>query len=171
MRCWKLEFVRVEEWLDVRPAKRFLEDPKLAAVVVDSMRHFAGQRYDLLAYVVMPSHIHWLFKPLPEWIKTFEEDERTPRQRITYSLNRFTATKCNKLLNTTGEFWQTESYDHWVRDVEELERIMRYIEENPVKAGLAATPDEWQFSSASLRKVTGTEWGVPLLKARSGLES
>jgi type I restriction enzyme R subunit len=172
VRCWKQGFARLESWLDEQPARRVLESPALAEVVVDSLFHFAGERYDLLAYVVMPSHLHWLFQPLPEWVATLpEEDRRTPRERITYSLNRFTATKCNRILGVKGAFWQTESYDHWVRDVDELERIIRYIEENPVKAGLVQTPDEWRFSSAWGRKVTGTEWGVPLRKAMSGLES
>jgi type I restriction enzyme R subunit len=162
IQCWKQVFVRLEHWLDEQPAIRHLEDPVLTKEVVESMVHFAGERYDLLAYVVMPSHLHWLFRPLDSWVETFAGDPRTPRQRIVYSMNRFTATKCNRLLKRNGRFWQKECYDHWVRDTEELERIIRYIEENPVKAGLVASPEEWRFSSAWLRKQTGTEWGGPL---------
>jgi putative transposase len=162
LRSWKLSFVRVDEWLDRRCANRVLESPELAQLVVDSIRYFAGERYDLFAFVVMPSHFHWLFQPRREWIETLADDKRSPRQRITYSLNRFTATQCNKVLNKTGSFWQKESFDHWVRDVEELERIIRYVEENPVKAGLVSAPEEWRFSSASLRKSLGLDWGVAL---------
>jgi type I restriction enzyme R subunit len=139
--------------------------------VVDAMFHFAGQRYDLFAYVVMPSHLHWLFRPLPRWVDTLADDRPTPRERITYSLNRFTATACNRLLKVTGAFWQTESYDHWVRDGDELERIIRYIEENPVKARLVAAAELWRFSSARARRLTATESGVPLPEGVSGLES
>jgi type I restriction enzyme R subunit len=135
------------------------------------MFHFAGERYDLWAYVVMPSHLHWLFHPLVEWVKTLPDDGRTPRQRITYSLNRFTATACNRILKVKGAFWQTESYDHWVRDVDSLERIIRYIEGNPVKAHLVEHPEEWRFSSAKARQLTGMEWGFPLRRPMSGLES
>jgi putative transposase len=165
--CWKLTFVRVEHWLDCRSANRLLENPALAQIVVDSMRHFAAERYDLFAFVVMPSHFHWLFQPRAEWIETLEDDDRSPRQRITYSLNRFTATKCNKQLNKKSTFWQRESFDHWVRDVDELERIIRYIEANPVKSGLASTAEAWDFSSASLRKALGLEWGSTLPGAKS----
>jgi hypothetical protein len=90
---------------------------------------------------------------------------------ITYSVNRFTGTACNRLLNVKGAFWQTESYDHWVRDVDELERIIRYIEENPAKAGLVQPPEQWLFSSAFARAQSGAKWGTPLYKGMSGLES
>lgn len=170
-RCWKLNFVRIDEWLDVRSANRILETPELAQIVVAAMRYFAEEGYDLYAYVVMPSHFHWLFQPRPGWVAGLDDDGRTPRERITYSLNRFTSTQCNKHQNKTGPFWQKESFDHWVRDVAELERIIRYIEENPVKAGLVGSPGAWLFSSANLRKSLGLDWGVPLPGAKPRLES
>jgi type I restriction enzyme R subunit len=166
--CWKKTFVRTDEWLDRGPANRVLENPALAKIVVEAIRFFAGERYDLFAFVVMPSHFHWLFQPRADWAKTIKEKRRTARERITYSVNRFTATACNKHLRRKGSFWQKESFDHWVRDVDELERIIRYIEENPVKAGLAASPEIWPYSSASLRVMLGLEWGEPLPGLREG---
>jgi hypothetical protein len=57
------------------------------------------------------------------------------------------------VLGRSGEpFWQKESYDHWVRDRAEFERIRDYIEANPVKAGLVATPQDFPWSSASVEK-------------------
>jgi type I restriction enzyme R subunit len=128
------------------------------------MFHFAGERYDLVAYAVMPSHVHWLFQPLPEWESTLPDDGRTGRQRIMYSLKRYTANRCNRLLGSCGSFWQAESYDHWVRDVDEMERIIHYIEYNPVKARLTARPQDWVFSSARRRVQIGAEFGMPLSK-------
>jgi putative DNA methylase len=49
----------------------------------------------------------------------------------------------------TRPFWQDESYDHLIRNDEEWLRVKRYIEWNPVKAGLAALPEEFAFSSAT----------------------
>lgn len=170
-RLWKQGFVRTEQWLDRQPANRMLESPALAAVVVDSIFHFAGVRYDLLAYAVMPSHLHWLFQPRTTWTETLTDDPRSPRELITYSLNRFTATNCNRLLNRKGTFWQGESYDHWVRDADELERIIVYVEENPVKAGLVRAAEEWPFSSTYFRKRQGIEFGTPLVNGPSGSES
>jgi hypothetical protein len=137
--------------------------------VVDSLFHFADERYTLFAYGVMPSHLHWLFQSIPEWVARLSADggsNRSPREQITYSLNRFTATACNRLLNQRGPFWQHESNDHWVRDHDDLERITACIEANPVKAGLAKTPEDRPFSSAWHRSQTGTEWGLPLVPLR-----
>jgi REP element-mobilizing transposase RayT len=60
------------------------------------------------------------------------------------------ARKANLILGRTGmPFWQDESYDHWVRDAKEFDRIARYIEWNPVKAGLVEQVELWPWSSAS----------------------
>ena len=147
-RLRKLSFARTDEWLDHRPAVRHLADPKLAKIVVDALHFFVGQRYDLLSYVVMPSHFHWVFRPRMDWIETLESSERSPRQRILHAINRHTALECNRLLGTTGQFWQHEPYDHWVRDSDELERIVLYVESNPVEAQLVDSAEKWPFSSA-----------------------
>ena len=65
-----------------------------------------------------------------------------------HSLKSYTANRANEVLGRSGQFWQHESYDHWVRDTDELCRIAEYISLNPVKAGLVTRPEEWYFSSA-----------------------
>src|SRR4029077_11396271 len=118
-------------------SSRHLEDPKLAQIVVDAFYFFAGERYDLLGFVVMPSHCLWFFQPLEAWVNSLPPTRRplTPRQHIIHSIDRFTANACNRILGRTGAFWQREPYDHWIRSPEELERILLYIDGNPVKAG------------------------------------
>ena len=143
---WKLAFARAERMLDHDPPVRWLADPRIARAVADAVRHFDGERYDLLAFVVMPSHLHWVFRPREDWA----DDRRSPRERIVHAVNSFTASECNRLLGRSGPFWQHESYDHWVRDDEELGRVVDYVEQNPVKAGLVATAAEWPFSSAAV---------------------
>jgi REP element-mobilizing transposase RayT len=177
-RCWKRVFVESEKWLDLQPAVRYLADPTLAGMVANSIYYFAGERYDLLAYVVMPSHFHWVFRPVGqvsnlssgkpvfdvssadrlETCPTF----RSPREQIMHSIKLYTARRCNQHLKRCGAFWQDESHDHCVRDAEELERIIDYIENNPVKAGLARTSEEWPFSSARDRIQQNIEFGQPL---------
>src|SRR5207253_4117112 len=123
-----------------------------------------GTRYDVLALVVMPSHFHWVFRPLDSWVQQLEPDEkeRTPRERIMHSIKRYTARECNQRLRLEGAFWQRESYDHWVRDVDELERIINYVEYNPVKAGLVTDGKLWPFNSAKIREDLGLAFGSPL---------
>ena len=149
-RQWKRVFATREEWLDCKPAVRYLEDQRLAAEVVKSLRHFDAERYDLIAWAVMPSHLHWIFRPCDEWVQSLgtEAEARSPRQRIQHSVNLHTARACNRLLGRTGGFWQRESYDHCVRDEEELERIVLYIHANPVRAGVVEHATDYCFSSA-----------------------
>ena len=74
-------------------------------------------------------------------------DGQSPLARIMHSLKGYTAGEANKVLKRSGQLWQHESYDHWVRDDEELERIVDYIAHNPVKAKLVEEPHQWFFSS------------------------
>jgi putative transposase len=164
VRLSKLVFARSESWLDLRPAVRHLEDPHLAAIVQGAIFYFVGQRYQLLAHVIMPSHMHLVFTPLQSWVDSLAPDitERTPRERIMHGLKRHTGIECNKHLGQAGAFWQHDSYDHWVRDVDELERIIDYVEDNPVKANLVEAAEQWTFSSAHVRRQLGIEWGEPI---------
>jgi type I restriction enzyme R subunit len=150
IRKWKRAFAKREKWLDESPEARHLVDVALAAAVQRSLGHFAGDRYDLLAWVVMPSHYHWVFRPRDEWVASLgrEVERRSPRERIQHSVHLYSARECNRLRNGTGSFWQRESYDHCVRDGGELDRIIAYVHANPVKAGIVARVEEYPFSSA-----------------------
>jgi REP element-mobilizing transposase RayT len=135
-------FVYMDRYLDAaRRGPAHLRRPEIAQIVVDSI-HKGVQlgHYQLHAWVVMPNHVHLLIEPLMD------------PSRILKSLKGFTARAANQALGCTGEaFWQKESYDHWVRNDREYGRILAYIEENPVKAGLVKTPDAFRRSSASHR--------------------
>lgn len=161
---WKLLFVRQENWLDHAPSNGVLETRELAQQIVNAILHFAGQRYDLFAFVVMPSHFHWLFQPRAEWLATIDTTKRSARERIMYSLKRYSANQCNRFLGRRGTFWQQESYDHWVRDSDEMERVIHYIEQNPVKAKLARSPEDWEYGSARIRKLSRLELGARLTR-------
>ena len=65
------------------------------------------------------------------------------------ALKGVTAREANKALQRTGQrFWQEESFDHWVRSEGSFDRIVLYIENNPVRAGLVTKPEDWPWSSA-----------------------
>ena len=68
------------------------------------------------------------------------------------SLKGFTAREAIKLLDRKGTFWQAESYDREIRDDIEFWRVIRYILNNPVKAGLCPKPEDWKYGSAYFRK-------------------
>jgi REP element-mobilizing transposase RayT len=93
--------------------------------------------YRLHAWVVMANHVHLLITPQVQVSKLMQ------------SLKRFTAREGNRILRVTGQpFWQDESFDRLVRNEAEFERIVGYIEMNPVKAGLAEAPEAFPWSSA-----------------------
>jgi putative transposase len=160
--AWKRLFVQCEKWLDEQPAVRFLENSELARIVADAFYFWSGRLYDLLAYVVMPSHVHWVFRPV-EQVSNLPH-ARSPRERIMHSIKRHTARECNRLLGRMGRFWQEESYDHCVRDDGELERIIHYVEHNPVKAGLVKAAEMWANSSARDRAAAGVTVGQALTR-------
>jgi len=136
-------FVEYDRALDAgRFGPQLLRDPRVAKLVVQALHHGEQIRgfYRLLAYVVMPNHVHLLI------------NANAPLQKITQTLKGFTAFQAHKILGKCGEaFWQDESFDHWVRNPSELERILRYIENNPVAAGLVPHPEDWPWSSAVFR--------------------
>ncbi len=127
--------------LDHGEGPDWLSDPAVAKLVADNMHYFAGKRYELLAYCIMSNHVHVVFTPL---LKTAETC--FPLAQIMHTMKGYTALQANRLLGRTGAFWQHESYDHYVRDSAELERIIAYVTNNPVKAGLVADWQDWPWT-------------------------
>ncbi|MCP5534705.1 MAG: leucine--tRNA ligase [Akkermansiaceae bacterium] len=118
---------RVETWLDQGHGTCALKDPKLSELTLAALKHFDGERYDLYSAIVMPNHVHVLFSPR----------DGHNLSDILHSWKSFTAKEINKKINSEGSFWQPEYYDRLIRSQEHFDRVMEYIAENPVKAGLS----------------------------------
>lgn len=129
----------VDEELDRGIGPVWLEDQECAAIVADALRQFDGVRYDLLAWCVMPNHVHVLIRQVKGW----------PLGTVVKSWKAYTARMINRRLGRNGPFWAADYFDRYVRDEDQLVGVVRYIEANPVKAGLCARPEDWPFSSAS----------------------
>ncbi len=142
----------------------FVTMPNHVHVVLQPLEEQADLPADEQVEDAVSHQIEQTKKPAPHVEETFlsvshEAEMLVPRyvslRRITQSLKGYSAREANRLLIRTGQtFWQDESYDHWVRDEEELERVVIYLEWDPVRAGLVASPEEWCWSSAWERK-----WG------------
>jgi REP element-mobilizing transposase RayT len=89
----------------------------------------------------MPNHVHTLFTPL----QVANGDYHSIGEILRRVKGR-SAREANIILNRGGEFWQHESYDHAVRDEAEFGRILAYIVDNPVKAGLANWAGDWPWT-------------------------
>jgi REP element-mobilizing transposase RayT len=153
-RLAELHSQRVEGYLDAGHGSCVLKDPEVGQLVANTLRHFDGERYHLHAWVVMPNHVHVVVTP----------GEGYTLSSILHSWKSFTAHEVKKVLrasrlpanpSATAPFWQRESYDHLVRDEEDLARVCDYTIQNPVKAGLCAVPESWPFSSAAVTSAEG----------------
>jgi REP element-mobilizing transposase RayT len=116
-------------------------------MVQGSLLAFDSQRYRLLAWVVMPNHVHALFQPLQDWTVA----------KLVASWKKFTARKICDLRRESGEvsggpIWHREYWDRYIRDQTHFDKTVEYIHMNPVKAGLVATAQDWRWSSAYLAK-------------------
>ncbi len=150
----KLDFAKRDKYLD--PAKQgenWLKSDELALVVSESL-HFCDKRtIDLFCFCIMSNHVHVVFRLLDNF------EVKTPKylNEVMHSIKRFSAKKCNEVLGKTGQFWQHESYDRLIRNDDEKFRIIQYVVNNPVKAGLVQKPFEWKWTylAESFKNIIG----------------
>ncbi len=129
---------RIERYLDQGFGEAHLKDVRVAGMVQGSLLKFVGLRYRLFSWVVMPNHVHLL-------MTRFENYELS---EIMHSIKSYTAHEANKMLHRCGQFWMEEYFDRFIRNSRHFARTVRYIENNPVKAGLCEKASDWPFSSA-----------------------
>jgi REP element-mobilizing transposase RayT len=141
--CWTSDgakFVAGDRLLDAAATgPRWLQKPEIAQSVVHVLREGEKfMRYELRAWVVMPNHVHIVLRPAIDLSK------------IVAAIKASGARDANCLLTRSGErFWARDYFDRWIRNVDEEQRIVRYIERNPVKAGLCKSSEDWPWSSAN----------------------
>jgi len=137
-----LFFAWFDQLLDNSPdVPKILHRKDISEIIANALKYHDGKRYQLLAYCIMPNHVHALIFPLKD-----ENGSIYAPAGITYSWKRFTSNQINKLLGKSGSLWQRESFDRMVRDEEELGRTLEYILQNPVKAGWVGEWKQWRGS-------------------------
>ncbi len=165
---------RWEDWIDAGHGSCVLREPAVAAMVQDSLLHFDGLRYRLLAWAVMPNHVHVLFQPLPGWTvaQIVASWKKFAARRIcdfhragdpgTANLPIGCLNKSEPAALPTGTsedanlpigknpapVWHREYWDRFIRNERHFQQAVEYIHQNPVQAGLVGKPDEWPWSSA-----------------------
>ncbi|MGH8378163.1 MAG: REP-associated tyrosine transposase, partial [Gammaproteobacteria bacterium] len=133
---------RIEFWLDSGLGCCALRHPVMAQVMQDTLQHFDGQRYHLLAWCIMPNHVHVLIETL------------APLAKIVQSWKSFTGRwalqhAAELELGVPGEkFWMRDYWDRYIRNERHFLAVVDYIHANPAKAGLCAQPADWRWSSA-----------------------
>jgi len=135
---------QLEAYLDKGRGVCHLRSADISDLVAEAFRFYHGRHYDLKAWVIMPNHVHALFQV-----------GATPLGKIIKQLKQYTAREANKLLKRRGPFWAEDAWDTYMRDQPHEQRTRRYIENNPVKAGLVRAATDWRWSSARFRDVNG----------------
>jgi REP element-mobilizing transposase RayT len=145
----KLLFARYDEALaQANYGGNLLARPEVAQAVAACIVRAGARFFTTEAYCIMPNHVHIVLTP------NCEQDGRpVALARITQAIKGASAMDANRLLGQSGQFWQCESYDHIIRDAGELERVVRYVLWNPVKAGLVEDWRAWPWSYARLAPV------------------
>lgn len=128
----------IDAMLDRSLGPTWLADPENARIVAQALMRFDGERYRLLAWCIMPNHVHVLVQQHEGW----------PLGAMVKSWKTFSARAINKQLGRDGAFWASDYFDRYMRDPDQVEAARFYIEANPVKAGLRQTPSDWRWSSA-----------------------
>ena len=135
---WELEgavyFITFNTW-----EKRELT-PAARQVVLNACKFFDRQRYQIFCLVVMPDHVHMLMQPLEK-----SDNKFWSLSSILHSMKSYSSKQIPKVMKHIGTVWQDERHDHIVRDEREFQVFWEYIRQNPVKAGLSVTPEEYPF--------------------------
>jgi REP element-mobilizing transposase RayT len=149
-------FVKFEDILHkAQTGPMWMRDDRVAVKVAENLHRLDGDAYTLDAFCVMSNHVHAVFKPLlseAELKESFDEDghliflsEHPGLSKIMHSLKGRAARECNLVVSRTGQFWEHESFDHVIRQGKLMVTI-RYVLNNPVKAGLVSNWREWRWN-------------------------
>ncbi len=129
----RLGTARMLEYLDKGCGACSLRISSISESLAETLMFFDERRYRLYAWCIMPNHVHVVVQVFPA--------HGLPE--VMHSWKSFSAKEANRILGTTGTFWQKEYYDHLIRDEAQFRRAVRYVIENPEKAKLKNWPWIW----------------------------
>ncbi|MBS0383756.1 MAG: transposase [Proteobacteria bacterium] len=152
LRTAKERFLWSERELDAGHGERLLADSNNATLVEACLLHDDGNRYSLIAWCIMPTHVHVLAA----------QSERERLADIVQAWKSISAHRINRLQSRKGPVWRREYFDRFMRTDQQFNTTLAYVENNPVAARLAARPEDWRFSSAWWRKNAGGGAGGPV---------
>ena len=139
----------IDQYEDAGIGECLLRDARIAQIVQDTLLFNHQKKYELLCWCIMPNHVHTLIAPV----------EGMSLSEIMYDWKSYTTHAINKALNRKGKLWMMEYFDRYIRDNDHFQKVVNYIHNNPVKAGLVADPADWRWSSAG--SPLGSQVSVP----------
>ena len=131
---------KLEEYLDRGFGECLLCESAAAEIAEQALLHSNQKTYELLAWCVMPNHVHVV---IHVWM--------TPLAKLLQSWKSYTARAINEHLARSGQLWEPEYWDTFMRDETQERKAIRYVEANPVKAKLCRVAEDWAWSSARIQ--------------------
>ncbi|MGH8476298.1 MAG: REP-associated tyrosine transposase [Methylococcales bacterium] len=135
---------KIEEWLDSGLGCCALKHPRMAEAMQQTLRKFDGERYRLIAWCIMPNHVHCLIEPamsLPKIVQSWKSF--TGRWALARNAELGLGVPV-----PAKHFWMREYWDRYIRDEAHFHSAVKYIHDNPVKAGLCHAHRDWPWSRA-----------------------
>jgi RecG-like helicase/REP element-mobilizing transposase RayT len=124
--------------------KRRSLSEKARTVVLNALRHFHNDRYELFAVCVMPDHVHLLVQPWPKDSNT-QDGEFWELSELLHSIKSFSAHAINAIEETSGPVWEKERFDRYLRSDSDLAEKFRYIVRNPWDSGVAESNQDYAW--------------------------
>ena len=128
---------RISRYEDTGHGACHLRNPEVAAILQNKLISSHLERYQLLAWCIMPNHVHVMIR----------EIENHPLGIVVQGWKGGSAIEINRMLGRSGRLWNPDFHDRFIRDESHFYRCLSYIHQNPVKAGLCKAPEDWPFSS------------------------
>ena len=141
----------------------WLRDDRIAGKLAESLHRLDGDAYRLDSFSIMSNHVHTVFKPLvseevlAQILRSGSDHSAIPAlAKIMQSIKGRSARECNLILGRSGQFWEQESFDHVIRSGK-FDQTVRYVLNNPVKAGIVTTWEDypWSYCRKKLIEIFG----------------
>jgi putative DNA methylase len=129
---------RVEYYLDQNYGSSHLRNSAIASCLEDTLLKWDLELYRLISWSIRPNHAHVCLTP----------NDGVKLSKVMHSIKSYVAHEANKILNRKGQFWAEEYFDRYIRDYKRFASVIAYIDNNPVKAKLCKSPEQWRWSSA-----------------------
>ncbi len=132
----------------IQSGPHFLKDPQIVQIVDREIKRHDGKLYNLIAYCVMSNHVHLVIDTgvQLEYIETEEElfTKYKTLDKILKQIKGASSRNINSFLKRTGQFWDRESYDIYIRSDIMLTNVINYTLQNPVKVGIVRNWEDFE---------------------------
>jgi putative transposase len=126
-----------------------LAKPEFAEIIIESIIWLKEHNWaQICGFVIMPNHYHSILGLCSE--KSLSQ--------VMESLGKFTARQINKIIGREYKFWEEGFHDHGIRNRKDFDDILKYVHENPVRAGLVTLPELWPYSTANPKHAHLINW-------------